>query len=153
MHGTLSGHKKNLGRLEFFSTVNHFSPLLRLPRSQLTPAVVETVLSQLESSPSRALVLLSHLTSLPPPSLPPYCHTLSSTLPLLLSPSVSRRVQEAYLSLWTKLNLVVPRRYACHILRNSCMYFQFLFVVVCLFVCVDCGTRQLDHSDLRVSNT
>ncbi|CAI8032929.1 Integrator complex subunit 2, partial [Geodia barretti] len=95
---------------EHSDRVNHFLPLLRLPRSQLTPAVAETVLSQLESSPSRALVLLSHLTSLPPPALPPYCHALSSTLPLLLSPSVSRRVQEAYLSLWTKLNLVVPRR-------------------------------------------
>ena len=92
------------------SPVHCFSPLLKFSSHKITPSSAEATLKQLQTSPSSALILLSHLSSLPPLSLTPYYHAIASTLPLLLSPSVARRVQELYLHLWTKLNVVVPRR-------------------------------------------
>lgn len=92
------------------SIVRQFPLLLHCSSTKVTPSSAKAVLSQLQTSPSRAIILLSHLTSLPPSSLPPYCHALTSTLPLLLSSSTTRRVQDSYLALWTKLNLVTPRQ-------------------------------------------
>lgn len=111
----------------FFPSVYHFSPLIRVSTSRLTPSVVKRVLGQLQSSPSCALSLLSHLASLPPPSLSPYCSSITSTLPLLLSHSVIRRIQETYLSLWTKLSLVTPRRSSEKYFLIKIIHFQFLF--------------------------
>ena len=68
------------------------------------------VLQHLHSSPSRALLLLNHFSSLSPSALIPYAPALTSTLPLLLDPTVPRRIQALYLSIWTKLNTVVPRK-------------------------------------------
>ena len=81
-----------------------------LINKQLLPTT-HTVLQQLQKSPSKALLLLTHLSTLPPSSLILHCPSLTSTLPFLLTPSVPRRIQALYLRLWTKVNTVIPRKY------------------------------------------
>lgn len=78
---------------------------------KITPQSALSVLQRVNSSPSQVVLLLTHLSSLPPSSLVPYTPCVMSSLPLLLhSPSTSRVAQGLVLTLWTKLNTIIPRR-------------------------------------------
>ena len=69
------------------------------------------VLQEVHVRPSKVVLLFHHLCCLPPSSLVPYSHPLTSTLLFLLhSPSVSQAVQMHYVTLWTKLNTIISRR-------------------------------------------
>ena len=70
------------------------------------------VLQNLHSSPSKALLFLTYLSDLPSSAIATYRHAITSTFHLLLDPpSVSRRVQALYVTIWTKINSVTPRKY------------------------------------------
>ncbi|KAL5467653.1 hypothetical protein EMCRGX_G031914 [Ephydatia muelleri] len=89
---------------------DQFTPIIRLSSKKINPEFAREVLANLQNSPSKALLLLTHLSTLPPIDLIPYTHALVSTLPLLLEPCVARRIQAHYLALWSRLNTVTPKK-------------------------------------------
>ena len=89
---------------------NKFTPIIKLSSKNINPEFAQEVLTNLQNSPSKALLLLTHLSTLPPIDLIPYTHVLVSTLPLLLEPCVARRIQAQYLALWSRLNTVTPKK-------------------------------------------
>lgn len=88
-----------------------------------------SVLQNLHSSPSKALLFLTYLSNLPSSAIVPYRHAITSTFHLLLDPpTVSRRVQALYVTIWTKINTVTPRKYVCPL---------YLFFELCAYHLVD----------------
>lgn len=97
-------------REEGLAAADQFIPIIRLSVKKINPEFAQEVLVNLQSSPSRAHLLLTHLSTLQPTDLIPYTQALVSTLPLLLDSCVARRIQAHYLALWSKLNTVTPKK-------------------------------------------
>lgn len=67
--------------------------------------------------------ILEHLTLLSPGDLIPHAEALTTSMSLLLEPSVPRRILQTLNKLWMGLNTVMPRRY---------MFWTQLDVCLCL---------------------
>ncbi|KAJ0062010.1 hypothetical protein NL108_014917, partial [Boleophthalmus pectinirostris] len=90
-------------------------PLLRkmmLPSNtcRYTQSQLHQAFQKLPSSSPRLMRILEQLSLLPPADLIPYAETLTTSMALLLEPSVPRRIVQTLNKLWMALNTVMPRR-------------------------------------------
>jgi len=68
------------------------------------------VLTTVQSSPLRALVILQQLAGLPLDELTAYHTHITNILPSLLDSTIPRRILNLCLQIWKELSVVVSRR-------------------------------------------
>ena len=103
--------------------------MLKISKNRLTPDLVkkgivrfffcyiilsvlfyDAVLTTIQSSPSRALVILQQLASLPLDELTAYHIHFVDIIPSLLDNTIPRRILNLYLQIWKDLSIIESRR-------------------------------------------
>lgn len=114
-----------------FLTTGFQSPslVLKISKNKLTPELVKkgivsahfhfyaitilfyaAVLTTIQSSPSRVLVILQQLAGLPLDELTAYHTHITNVLPSLLDSTIPRRILNLCLQIWKELSIIVSRR-------------------------------------------
>lgn len=72
--------------------------------------IYTVVLATILSSPSRALVVLQQLASLPLDELTAYHAHITDVIPSLLDNAIPRQLLNLYLQIWKELSVIESRR-------------------------------------------